>query len=47
MNIHSRRISNRSRNGRSRIPVMIGSPLMTFFPGVRGDDERILDEKVN
>jgi hypothetical protein len=20
---------------------------MTFFPGVRGDDERILDEKVN
>jgi hypothetical protein len=25
---------------------MIGSPLMTFFPGVRGDDERILDEQV-
>jgi hypothetical protein len=38
---------NRSRNGRSRMPVIIGSPLINFFPGVRGDDERTLDEEVN
>jgi hypothetical protein len=29
------------------MPVIIGSPLINFFPGVRGDDERTLDEEVN
>jgi hypothetical protein len=29
------------------MPVIIGSPLINFFPGVRGDDERIVDEDVN
>ena len=29
------------------MPVIIGSLLINFFPGVRGDDERIVDEDVN
>lgn len=41
------RCSNRSRNGRSRIPVTIGSPLVNFFPGVRGDETRVVDDDVN
>lgn len=38
-------LKNLSRNGRNRIPVTIGSPLVNFFPGVRGDDIKVVDDE--
>lgn len=40
-------VANRSRNGRSRMPVTMGSPLVNFFPGVRGDEIRVEEDEVN
>jgi hypothetical protein len=47
MNILLKSITNRSRNGRRRIPVTMGSPFVSFFPGVRGEDIRVVDDDVN
>lgn len=38
---------NLSRNGRRRIPVTIGSPFVNFFPGVRGDEVRVVEGDAN
>lgn len=28
------------------MPVTIGSPLVNFFPGVRGDETKVVDDEV-
>ena len=36
-----------SKNGRSRIPVIIGSPFVIFLPGVRGDEFNVNDDVID